>query len=123
MRLDLREIAENARRADTTDLLDRVTVYRDTMEPAAVDLFEAELSRRGVDRAAIAAHAVASRESAVIRPDGTVVRCEFCDRPAVRTAVGWHRIGRLVPVFRRTFAYCMEHDPAPPVPPNPPADN
>ena len=35
MRFELRRVAEFIRRADTEELLDRVTIYREGMEPAA----------------------------------------------------------------------------------------
>jgi hypothetical protein len=111
VKLDLRAVAENARRADTTELLDRVTVYRDDMEPAALDLIEGELARRGVERGAIREHDRVRRERLVHDPDGNLVRCEYCDQPAVRLRRRWHCIGGFLPVFRRTFAYCGEHEP------------
>lgn len=111
VRLDLQAVAENARRAETTELLDRVTVYRDDMEPAAVDLIEGELSRRGIERDAIREHDRQRRERLVQDSDGNLIRCEFCDQPAVRLGRSWHRIGGLIPVFRRTFYYCAEHEP------------
>ena len=46
MELDLNKVARYIRRAETEELLDRVTVYRDGMEPAAVDLMENELALR-----------------------------------------------------------------------------
>ena len=109
MRLDLRRVAEYIRRADTEELLDRVTVYREGMEPAALDLMEGELDRRGVTREEIAAHDVRRRQTAIFLPDGTAKRCSFCDRPAVKQARGWHRLFGLVPVFPRLFAYCEVH--------------
>lgn len=111
MRLDLRAVAENARRAETTELLDRVTVYRDDMEPAALDLIEGELARRGVEPDAIRDHHRLRRERLIRDADGSCVRCEFCDQPAVRLGRSWHRIGGIIPVFRRSFAYCEDHDP------------
>ena len=56
MRLDLKRVAEFIRRAETEELLDRVTVYREGMEPAALDLMEGELDRRGITREMIADH-------------------------------------------------------------------
>ena len=109
MELNLRRVAEFIRRADTEDLLDRVTVYRDGMEPAALDLMEMELDRRGVTRDDIAGHDRDRRETAILLPDGTAVRCSFCDRPAVNRARGWHRLFGRVPVFPRVFAYCSYH--------------
>lgn len=121
MELDLRKVAEFVRRAESEDLLDRVTVFRDGMEPAAVDLMENELARRGFRPADIADHDRARRETVVLLPDGTALRCHFCDRPAVVRAAGWHRLWGRVPVFPRVFAYCDAHRPRSD-PPDEPAD-
>src|SRR5262245_49520354 len=43
MRLDLEKVRANARAASTEDLLDRVTVFRDGLEPEAVAVLEEEL--------------------------------------------------------------------------------
>src|SRR5262245_57667268 len=110
MRLNLKRVAEFIRRADTEELLDRVTVYREGMEPAALDLMEGELDRRGVTREEIAEHDAARRETAIMLPDGTAPRCSFCERPAVVRARGWHKLFGRVPVFPRIFAYCALHD-------------
>lgn len=109
MKLDLKKVAEYIRKAETEELLDRVTVYRDGMEPAALDLMEGELDRRGVTRGMIADHWVARRATAILLPDGTAKRCSFCDRPAVRQARGWHRLFGRVPIFPKMFAYCEFH--------------
>ncbi len=113
MNLDLKKVAEFMRKADTEDLLDRVTVYRDQMEPAALDLFGGELSRRGIGRDEIAEHEADFRSDAIENADGTVARCSFCSRPAVMRGRGWHRLWRRIPVFPRLFAYCRSHAPAP----------
>lgn len=109
MELNLKRIADYIRKADTEDLLDRVTVYRRGMEPAALDLMEMELDRRGITRDAIADHYLLRSETAIFLPDGTAVRCSFCDRPAVLRAFGWHKLFSRVPVFPRFFAYCEAH--------------
>lgn len=111
MRLNLKAIAENMRRAGTEELLDRVTVFRAGMEPAAVDLIEGELSRRGFGPDEIADHDRRRRETVLFHPDGTALRCSFCNRPAVVQARGWHRLWGRVPVFPRLFAYCDVHRP------------
>lgn len=109
MELDLRKVASYMRRAETEELLDRVTVYRDEMEPAAVDLIEGELARRGLTAEEIADHDARRRDSLIRRPDGGVRRCGLCDRPAVREAWGWHRLWGKLPLFPRRFAYCEAH--------------
>lgn len=109
MRFDIRKVAAYVRRADTEELLDRVTVYRDGMEPAALDLMEGELDRRGVSREEIADHDRDRRATAILLPDGTAARCTFCDRPAVARRWGWHRLWGRVPVFPRLFRRCPDH--------------
>jgi hypothetical protein len=97
MALDLQPVAEYIRRADTEELLDRVTIYRDDMEPAAVDLMENELWRRGLTRERVADHAADRRKGLLWDPDGRVVRCAYCDRPAVSKRWGLFRPQRRVP--------------------------
>lgn len=127
MRIPLREIAHYIRSAETDELLDRVTVYREGMEPAALDLMEGELDRRGVTREQIAEHDAKQRATAIMLPDGTARRCWRCDRPAVVRRWGWHwmkvriplitlLIGRAdvplgfsVPVFPWLFYECVDH--------------
>src|SRR6185437_8184519 len=111
MKFDLRRVAEFIRGAETEELLDRVTVYREGMEPAALDLMEMELDRRGISRDDIADHERLRMESAILRPDGTAVRCDFCDRPATLRRWSWHRLLGRLPIFPRMFAYCAVHAP------------
>jgi hypothetical protein len=113
---DLRQVAEYIRRAETEELLDRVTVYRAGMEPAAVDLMEHELDRRGISREAIAEHAAARRRHAILLPDGCAVPCHFCWRPAVSRAWGWYKLWGWIPIFPRLFARCEVHGGRPDVP-------
>jgi hypothetical protein len=101
----------NVRQATTEDLLDRVTAYRAGMEPEALEVIEAELRARGVTAEQIEAHADRRRQEAVFLSQGVAVKCSFCERPAVATSWGWHRLWRLVPLFPRPFRYCTEHQP------------
>jgi hypothetical protein len=116
----------NVRQATTEDLLDRATVYSDGMEPDALDVIEAELSRRGVTRQDLEAHADRHRRESTLPPgDGPAPRCSFCHRPAVRRGWGWHRLWKVLPVFPRPIYYCAAHarggttSPAPGRPPLP----
>lgn len=110
MRLDLKTIAARMRKAETEQLMDRVTVFREEMEPAAVDLIEGELSRRGVTEQQLSDHTQQREEYLIRRPDGSVVRCNFCERPAVVQARGWYRILRFVPLYPRLFSCCGVHE-------------
>lgn len=114
MRLDLDRVRQNARQADTEDLLDRVTVYRADMEPAALDLIEDELRTRGVTVDQIEAHAQKREAVAIPFDDDAAARCSFCRRPAVEEGWGWHRLWGLLPVFPRRFCYCDRHRPSGP---------
>jgi len=122
MQFDLKRVAEFIRKAETEELLDRVTVYREGMEPAALDLMEGELDRRGVSRAEIADHDAKRRATAIMLPDGTAARCSCCSRPAVRHERRWYRVFGLLPVFPKVFAYCELHSRSsePSANPNPP---
>ena len=109
MRLDLKLVSEFIRRAETEELLDRVTVYREGMEPAALDLMEGELDRRGFSKEVIAEHDENRRLTAIMLPDGTALRCSFCVRPAIIQAHGWHKLFGRIPIFPKIFAYCDAH--------------
>jgi hypothetical protein len=111
---DPERVKKNAQKATTADLLDRVTVYREGMEPEALEIIEAELLARGVDQQAIAEHNRRTRQEAIMLPDGTAARCSFCHAPAVAEGWGWHRLWGRLPVFPRIFRYCREHDPGQP---------
>ena len=113
MDLDLSAVRENARRADTEELLDRVTVYRAGMDPAAVDAIRDELAARGVTPSDEVEHTLKREADAVLVRDGVAVHCTFCDRPAVSEGVGFHRLWGWLPVFPRRMAYCDEHGDGP----------
>jgi hypothetical protein len=109
MKLNLKRVAEFIRRADTEELLDRVTIYRSGMEPAALDLMEGELDRRGITREEIAGHNQERMLNAILLPDGTALRCSFCNRPAAMKARGWWKLFGRLPLFPHVFAYCAYH--------------
>lgn len=105
-RFDPERVRSNVRKAETADLLDRATVYRDEMESEALAIIEDELRTRGVTAVEIEAHA-RRREGHVL-----AARCSFCRRPAVATGWGWHRLWGFLPVFPRRYRYCESHRPA-----------
>ena len=109
MDVPLRAIAEYIRRADTEDLLDRVTVFRDLTEPPAVDLMEHELSRRGETPERVADHARRRQATALLGPDGTALRCWRCARPATHWRWRWHRAFGRLPLFPRRVRECDGH--------------
>lgn len=112
MEFNLKRVAEFVHKAETEELLDRVTIYRAGMEPAALDLMEGELDRRGITRDEISAHNEERLIDAILLPDGTVLRCNYCFRPAIIRARGWHKLFGRVPIFPRFFAYCSSHSPS-----------
>src|SRR5258707_959418 len=105
---DLNRVRQNAKSATTEDLLDRLTVYRAGMEPAAIEVIEAELDKRGIGEEQIRAHAEL-RRSAVVMQGPVAQECSFCHRPAVTKAWGWHRLWNRVPIMPRIFWYCELH--------------
>jgi len=114
--MDLNLVREHARKASTERLLDRVTIYRDEMEAAPVEIVEAELRSRGVDHNQVVAHlAMRERDGLLRRDDGTVIPCSHCTRPAIETRRKWHRLwGWFVPLFPRNFYLCKKHIEHPP---------
>ena len=111
MPLDLRAVAADIRGADTDTLLDRATVYRPDLEPAAADLVDGELARRGVTEAEVREHDRRRRADVLFRDDGSARRCSFCDRPAVARRLGRHRLWGRVPVFPRVWNRCEDDSP------------
>lgn len=114
--MDPTRIREESREATTENLLDRVTVYREEMEPAAIEVIEEELSDRGVIPSDLVVHeAMRERDGLTRRPDGTIIRCDFCPRPAIERRRKWHRLwGWFIPLFPRWFSFCKIHANAPP---------
>lgn len=110
LQLDLERVKANIQKAETEDLLDRATIHRDGMEPAALELIAAELQARGVGAAEVTAH-WARRPRTVAGRDGFAGKCEKCVRPAAVRRWGWHRLWGLLPLFPRPLAYCEEHLP------------
>jgi hypothetical protein len=112
MALDLERVRRNIHDAETSDLLDRITAYRQGMEPEAVALIEEELRRRGVSAEDLLAHADQLKRNAIYLSNGTVARCSVCTHPASVRVGGWHYLWGLLPVIPQTFYYCANHAPA-----------
>jgi hypothetical protein len=110
---DMKPVAKFIRQADTEDLLDRVTIYRADMEPAAVDLMENELWRRGIQPEEVELHKQARLESVVTTQDGRTIRCLYCDRPAVSRRWGMYRLWGRLPLVPWVLSLCTEHGPPP----------
>lgn len=109
MLYDLERVKQNIAKAETVELLDRITAFRQGIEPDAVELIEDELVRRGVSADDVLAHGEQLERSAIQRADGTAARCSFCDRPAVAKSWGWHRLWHILPFFPRQYYYCARH--------------
>jgi hypothetical protein len=111
MHLNPERLRRNIEQASTEDLMARATIWREEMEPEALDLIDAELRKRGIGAAELQAHGEQHRLRAVRGPDGRVLRCSRCQRPAVTEGWGWHYLWGLLPLFPRRFAWCEEHRP------------
>ncbi len=109
MELNLKKVAAYIRRAETENLLDRVTVFRSEMEPAALDLMEGELSRRGISEEKIAEYAELRREGIMMKASGEPLHCYFCERPAVQRGRGWYKLWGRIPIFPRIYSRCELH--------------
>lgn len=115
MPFDPESVRANIRQASTEDLLDRITVYRSGMEPAALPIIEKELRRRGVDVERMESHAAECEPSVLYGADGLALSCSFCHRPAVVRRWSWlHLFWETVPLLPWRFRYCAVHHLAPP---------
>lgn len=106
---ELVRVRANVAKSSTEDLLDRVTVYRDGMEPDALDLIEAELRRRGIGVETITAHEAGRRATMKTDADGQPRLCHACRRPAVVVRWVWFRAWGLLPLFPLRAGFCAEH--------------
>src|SRR5438067_516875 len=88
MSIDHERVRENVRKAETEDLLDRLTVYQAGMEQEALDLIEAELLARGVTAAQIRNHEERRAGEVLWREAGLAYRCSLCERQAVDIFLG-----------------------------------
>jgi hypothetical protein len=101
-----------ARTAETPLLLDRVTVLKAGMDPDAIEIFLAELARRGVGPERIRDHELDWKTRVLTRPDGLPATCVWCGRAATVQRQAWHKFFRLIPVYKRTQYYCEDHAPS-----------
>jgi hypothetical protein len=108
MEFDLNLVRANVQNATTEDLLDRATVYRAGLEPAALPVILEELRSRGVTPDVIVAHE-GRRDNVIYDETGTAQKCHRCDKPAVVREWGWHRMFGRLPLFPRAFYFCPEH--------------
>jgi len=108
MELDLDRVRANVKTASTEDLLDRATVYRAEMEPAALLIIEEELRQRGVTAAQQVDHQQ-RRQDVLIDQARMPRRCALCSKPAVWRGWRWHRLWGWLPVFPRPMALCEDH--------------
>ncbi len=99
----------NIHKADTDDLIDRVTVYRAGMDAEAIELIEDELRRRGVKEQEIQSYWDECRGECLFHAGGSAKMCSFCRKPAVTERWGWHRLMGKVPIVPRRLRYCKEH--------------
>ena len=111
--LDWKEerVLANIRKADTDDLLDRITAYRAGMEPNAIDMVETELRRRNVTDDEIKNRQAWCEETCLFDERGCAKMCALCRRPAVREGWRWHKLLGRLPLFPRWMTLCQDHWP------------
>ncbi|QVL33129.1 hypothetical protein KIH39_04220 [Telmatocola sphagniphila] len=109
LEFDAARCRTNVRKAETGDLLDRITVFREDLEPGAVPIIERELRDRGIDALAISQYE--QKRPRIKASAGYVLKCSLCHRPAINQAWGWHKMWGFLPVFPRLMRWCEEHQP------------
>jgi hypothetical protein len=91
------------------ELLDRVTVYRAGMDPAALEAIERELRSRGVTDEQVTEHGQRLEGEVLWREPGLAWSCSYCTRPAVAWEPDWVRLFWFIPIFPRRVRCCREH--------------
>jgi hypothetical protein len=91
------------------ELLDRVTVLRDLMEPSALEIMEAELAGRGVGPDDIHQHHRQMKHRIIRDARGLPAQCSWCARAAVEQRTGLHKLFKLIPLGKRTYFFCEKH--------------
>lgn len=109
MNFDEQKLFTQLKIAETDELLDQVTAYRRGTEPAAIELIEKELHRRGISATKIAERRETCERTCIFLGDGVAAMCSFCRKPAVRAEWGWHKLMGVVPILPRWLRYCARH--------------
>ena len=110
MTINHERVRDNAHKADTEDLLDRLTIYRARMEPEALEIIEAELRSRGVNTPQIRAHEENRDKEVLWAEPGLALTCSFCHRPAVARGWTWqYFLFGVFPLVPRRANFCAEH--------------
>jgi len=112
MSFDPEQVRDNVRKAETEDLLDRLTVYRAEMDEEALGIIEAELLGRGVTEEQVRHHEERRAREVLWEGPGLAYRCTVCHKPAVARGWRWQRLFWLVPLFPRRAYFCAEHRPS-----------
>lgn len=109
MQFEPQRLRISAQQHSNEYLMDQLTIWRDDLEPEAVDILTAELAGRGLGVQELAEHRQAREAAGLERVDGIALRCSFCDRPARERRWGLHRLWGWLPVFPRRWACCAVH--------------
>ena len=110
MKFDINRVRSNVQSAETADLLDRITAYRNDMEPEALLIIQQELMARGITADEILDH-IDNQGDVLKDAHGSARPCHFCRKPAVVVYWGWHRLFGKLPLFPRQFRACEDHRP------------
>lgn len=110
MKFDINRVRNNVHSAETADLLDRITAYRNDVEPEALVVIQEELKSRGITADEILDH-IDNQGDILKDATGSVRPCHFCRKPSVVLYWGWHRMFGRLPIFPRKFRACEEHRP------------
>lgn len=103
-------VRENARQAATFDLLERIIIQRDEMEPEALSIIMQELLARNIRPEEISEYEDL-RQRALFDKYGDVLLCLYCNRPAVYSKKGWFKLFRIVPIYPMMEYCCEAHIP------------
>ena len=110
MQLNLEKVRMYAKKADNRALLDRVTVFQQGMEPAAIEIIKKELLQRGISHADISQHENIYKDLVIRGPEGMPRLCKKCSLPAISLEWGWLKVFGFIPLLPWQYLFCEEHN-------------
>ena len=109
MQLDLEKVRIYAKNADNRALLDRVTVFKQGMETAAIEIIKKELLQRGISQSDINQHENTYKDLVILGPEGLPRLCKKCALPAISREWGWLKVFGILPILPWQNLFCEDH--------------
>ena len=102
------QVRKFAALAETNDLIERVTIQRDDLDPEALTIIMQELLSRNISAETVSEYEK-SRDKFLYDSQGKPRLCNICGRPAISSIKSWLKFLRIVPIMPITEYCCEAH--------------